>query len=1208
MSGLEGPAFSLGAKAAIATAKRFFRTSEFERLCARLSERFEARVPYTAADYARWAESDAFAAALGKYLRPPHQFDREALVASISPLVGALDSGTSAESFARMIAEAIREELRLAKEGDDLVRFEADRVIEALERISGPGPGPPPYLNRIAEIRNTTPTLRDRGEWLRSLQEFATGSEGYRWIVGPPRAGKSALAAHLFDRCGPNVDCVAYFLERRLADADSGRFMTVVSTQLAWLLGEAPPIPADDFDSFLGLWRKAINHAEQSDSHVLLIVDGLDEDLSRELGRPSVAAVLPALVGTHAHVLVTSRRLTDLPPDVAMEHPLRARAPVELPTSAHAARTTEAADLELRLLLERADDLGYACIALLAAAEGALSVDDFSELLARGEDHYRLDQVERVLTAGIARVLERTGMEPDARYAFADDELRARSEHATRRERNELRARFHEWADAYAQLGWEERTPTYLLDAYPTMLARHEPQRLVALVKDFRYIETVVARLGLDNIMTMVGAAERHDAGLGDLRRCLEQQGHHLRSAEEMIGRGLVTRQLCLQALTLGYRELADRAQGQMLAMGLPQLVPERTSAVRSPALMITLPTACGAAALSRHAETALTGGGLWGKSGDLRRWDLSTPNPPGELLGQHSTYVVAVALDGKGARAVTASASDAGHGELLGWQFTGNTSYCALMNRPMGLRSVAISTDGDWAIGCTAVTGLVATWDMTNPESTGALLNREGPRVGSVAISAAGDVAVGIGPNVLFRWELREGVPTRVHRWDLDDLGVVAINADGRLLVAGGQSGRVVFCKFVDGGQLERKEYRISEQSSDVGAVALSADGARALIGSGRDLLCWDRADPGPRVRRLPGHTREVQATAITPDGNRAITGSAAEALVWDLTVPAVAPGAPLWGPDGWVHSVDITGDGRTAITGGGDVYRETSELRLWNMAAGPPTSTLLSAEPGGLIESVAISTDGSRALTAGRGVHLWDLSVPSPAGEWICSGSVAAMSADGGTVIAADGMELVMRDLSHQDRLSVRLEGHNGPVTALALSADGSSAITAARTHYGTRAELLLWDLAHEQSGPLVLPVDASEIRALALSRDGRYALSGGQVNGHAGASGNLLCWDLSADRPMGRSLVGHTTAVRAVGISNDGRRGFSAGGGELKVWDLISGTPTETYVDGLITALSVAEYACGESLILTAEWAGALTQWRVLTSHSGSVSTGA
>jgi hypothetical protein len=136
MTGLEGPAASLGTKLAIAAAKRFFRSNEFDRLCERLAERFGDRVPYTARDYALWADVDAFSAALGRYVTPPHDFDRDALVAAITPLVGPVDSRTSADAFAGQVADAIHDELRLAKTGDALTRFEADRVIAAIESIA----------------------------------------------------------------------------------------------------------------------------------------------------------------------------------------------------------------------------------------------------------------------------------------------------------------------------------------------------------------------------------------------------------------------------------------------------------------------------------------------------------------------------------------------------------------------------------------------------------------------------------------------------------------------------------------------------------------------------------------------------------------------------------------------------------------------------------------------------------------------------------------------------------------------------------------------------------------------------------------------------------------------------------------------------------------------------------------------------------------
>src|SRR5688572_3694807 len=145
MTGLEGPALSLALKAAAAAGTRFVATDEFDRLCARLAERFGDVTPLGAGDYRRWAQRPAVASALERYLEPPHVLDREGLIAAITECVGALDAETTAEDFARMVVDALPDEIRRAKQGDALARYESDRVIntvrgafEASRTVAGP--------------------------------------------------------------------------------------------------------------------------------------------------------------------------------------------------------------------------------------------------------------------------------------------------------------------------------------------------------------------------------------------------------------------------------------------------------------------------------------------------------------------------------------------------------------------------------------------------------------------------------------------------------------------------------------------------------------------------------------------------------------------------------------------------------------------------------------------------------------------------------------------------------------------------------------------------------------------------------------------------------------------------------------------------------------------------------------------------------------
>ena len=111
--------------------KSWAESSDFERLCEKLADRFGERTGFSAAAFADWGHNEAYMAALVSYLLPPHEFDRGALIKAITPLVGPLDEDSTAEDFAGEIADAIYTEMREAKEGDALVRFEIDRVLQA---------------------------------------------------------------------------------------------------------------------------------------------------------------------------------------------------------------------------------------------------------------------------------------------------------------------------------------------------------------------------------------------------------------------------------------------------------------------------------------------------------------------------------------------------------------------------------------------------------------------------------------------------------------------------------------------------------------------------------------------------------------------------------------------------------------------------------------------------------------------------------------------------------------------------------------------------------------------------------------------------------------------------------------------------------------------------------------------------------------------
>jgi len=221
---------------------------------------------------------------------------------------------------------------------------------------------------------------------------------------------------------------------------------------------------------------------------------------------------LPSAVGSHAHVLVTSRPHPALPPDVEIDHPIRRVRPVVLQPSPAAARLEERAGQELTEVLAKgvpADarrPLDRKVLAFLTAARGALAPADLASLT--GAD---LNAVDSVLAVRISRVVSSIGFGEDGRYGFAHESLLLASEQTFARREDELEentARIVEWAADWQHRGWPiEQTPTYLLDSYPEMLAyrqlqgnRFAPSAVSPqeLVHDPGWIAAAVARLGVE--------------------------------------------------------------------------------------------------------------------------------------------------------------------------------------------------------------------------------------------------------------------------------------------------------------------------------------------------------------------------------------------------------------------------------------------------------------------------------------------------------------------------------------------------------------------------------------------------------------------------------------------------------------------------------------------------------------------------------------
>ena len=296
-------------------------------------------------------------------------------------------------------------------------------------------------------------------------------------------------------------------------------------------------------------------------------------------------------------------------------------------------------------------------------------------------------------------------------------------------------------------------------------------------------------------------------------------------------------------------------------------------------------------------------------------------------------------------------------------------------------------------------------------------------------------------------------------------------------------------------GGPLQ---YVLTGHTDPVVAVAVSADGTRAVTASfDRTARVWDLAS-GRCEHELTGHTDTVGAVAVSADGTRAVTGSDDQtARVWNLASGRCEH--ELTGHTSAVGAVAVSADGTRTVTGSID-----RTARVWDLASGRCEHELTGHTD--RVVAVAVSADGTRAVTASfdRTARVWDL---------------------------ASG------------RCEHELTGHTKGVGAVAVSADGTRAVTG--SHDRTAR---VWDLAsgrceHELTG------HTDTVWAVAVSADGTRAVTGSDDR-------TARVWNLASGR-CEHELIGHTDTVGAVAVSADGTRAVTGSHDQTaRVWNLVAG----------------------------------------------------
>src|SRR5262245_10756572 len=402
-------------------------------------------------------------------------------------------------------------------------------------------------------------------------------------------------------------------------------------------------------------------------------------------------------------------------------------------------------------------------------------------------------------------------------------------------------------------------------------------------------------------------------------------------------------------------------------------------------------------------------------------------------------------------------------------------------------------------------------------------------------------------------------------------DVTGLAYSPDGQRLVTCSKDGSVRIWDLANGREI--RAYR--GHGDAVRAVAWAPNGKFVASAAGNDIHIWN-PDDGKFIRRLTGHTKLVQCLAIRPDSKAIASGGDDDTLrVWDADSDKLL--IDLGKQQGPIMGVAYNSSGKmlASVNGNGRLHihipdaTETSKRSPVDQVAHTSGAYQVAFSP----EDKFVATCGDRSaklfgLGDKMGLRLNEFTghnglvtalAVSKDGKWLATGTAGA----------GDYMVRVF-EVASTDKLVRTFQGHQSQITGLAFSPDGETLASASMDQ-----NVRLWSMR---------PVDSHKsfeghtnfVWSAVMRLDGKQIASGG-------ADRTVRLWDTSTGKQQ-HELKGHQLPVTTVVYSPNGQIVVSCGGDKLlKAWDANTGQPLRDFT-GHEAAVMAAAYSSDGSRIIS------------------------